>query len=89
LFKKLVGEHVACHNIDPMDFDGLLAAYMTPATIDDHHEHLHTHFNVVPEKLQAFRTKRLETESTMQAARLHHRAMAEKAQAQKDDGVKP
>lgn len=88
LFKKLVGEHVDCHNIDPLDFDGLLAAYMTPATIDDHHDSLHAHYEVAPERLESFRARRLETEATLQAARQHHRARLE-AGAQKDDEVKP
>lgn len=95
LFRKLVGEHVACHNINALDFDGLVEAYMTPVTEDDHHAHLHSHFNVKQEKLQAFRSKRVEQETMMMAARKHHAtrlaaaAAAAAESTKKTEEVKP
>jgi hypothetical protein len=72
LFRKMMQEHIDCHNIDPLDFDGLLESYMTPATSDDQVDHLHTHFNVKSEDLQTFRAARVEKEETLMAARAHY-----------------
>lgn len=84
LFRKRIQEHIDCHNIDPLDFDGLLEAYMTPAAQEDHIDALHAHFNVKPKKLEAFRAKRLEKEATLAAAHQHHLARLEAAKKDKE-----
>lgn len=96
LFKEIIGEHVACYNIDARDVDGLIAAYTKPATIADHHDHLHAHFEVKPEKLASFRSKRVarETEHREKLAKHHaeHAALAaakHAAKAAKKDKVRP
>lgn len=47
---------------------------MTPTDVDDHHNHLHTHFRVKPAKLAAFRTKRETHETNVRAVQEHFHA---------------
>lgn len=71
---KLIAEHVECQNIDPADVDEMRAAYTEPATIDDHHDHLHKHFRIKPAKLATFREERLAREADVRKTLEHFHA---------------
>lgn len=59
LFRAMLAPYVAAVHatglplIDPEDVETLVAAYMEPATADDHAKHLHEHFRVKPKKTGA------------------------------------
>lgn len=57
LFRAELQRHVDAGNIDVLDVDSLVAAYLTPATSDSHSDHLHDHFGI--EGAAAFKAKRL------------------------------
>ena len=79
LFHKIIGEHVECGNLAETDVEPMLAAYTEPVTVDDHHDHLHEHFRVAPEKLSAFRARREVKETAVRKVLEHFHAMRTKA----------
>lgn len=50
LFLAMLAPHIAAGNIEEEDVESLTAAYMTPATNEDHCRHLHQHFGMKTHK---------------------------------------
>lgn len=46
LFRSLVQRQIDAGNIDAEELEPMVAAYMEPATADDHRDHLHKHFRM-------------------------------------------
>jgi hypothetical protein len=74
LFDKIMSEHVECGNIDEIDLAPLREAYSAPAALDEHHDHLHAHFRLQPERVQKFRAKRYAKEAAHRQVMEHFHA---------------